>query len=161
MIKLYKRVDKKFHYWETWESDEDAAIIHWGIVGDKGQMKEVKSNRKTNYEKVVQREYSAKTENGFVEFDENNFQLLAIEYKIDGKGTKADLNKRHDLEDYLSEILGWTGLGHVEGGKIGSGTMEVGCQVVDFEIAISVIEKELKNTEFGDYSRIISLETEN
>lgn len=158
MIKLYKNNEGKLHYWEMWETDEDAAVIHWGIVGDKGQMKEVKSTRKTNYEKVVQREFAAKVENGFAEFDENNFSSLEIEYKIDGFGTKKNLNKRHDLEDFLSEILGWTGLGHVDGGSIGSGTMEVGCRVVDFEIAKSVIETDLKNTEFGNYSRIYKME---
>ena len=33
-------------------------------------------------------------------------------------------------------ILNWgTGLGHTDGGSIGNGTMEVGCIVVDFDIA--------------------------
>src|SRR5262249_42675093 len=50
--------------------------------------------------------------------------------------------------------LGWTGLGNCDGGSIGSGTMEVCCFVVDFKIARRVIEDDLKNTKFADYSRI-------
>lgn len=46
-------------------------------------------------------------------------------------------------------MLGWTGLGHVDGGSIGSGTMEVGCEVVDFE-----------NSEFRDYKEIKAIEYE-
>ncbi len=54
----------------------------------------------------------------------------------------------------MNETLGWSGLGHCDGGSIGSGTMEVCCFVVDFDIAKSVIEADLKSTEFDDYSRI-------
>jgi hypothetical protein len=54
----------------------------------------------------------------------------------------------------MNEVLGWTGLGHCDGGSIGSGTMEVCCMVVDVDIATRVIESDLKNTEFEDYSRI-------
>jgi len=57
----------------------------------------------------------------------------------------------------MDEVLGWTGLGHTDGGSIGSGTMEVGCVVVDFDIAKKVIEQDLKNTEFADYTRIFKM----
>ena len=86
--------------------------------------------------------------------------LLEVEYKIDGFGTDQDLEKRHRLEEHLNELLGWTGLGHVDGGSIGSGTMEAGCVVVDFDIAKKVIEDNLKNTEFGEYSRIFRIDEE-
>lgn len=97
---------------------------------------------------------------GYTEFDEESFEFLEIEYEIDGFGTDQDLDKRHRLEDYLNELLGWTGLGHVDGGSIGSGTMEAGCIVVDFEIARKLIMDNLKGTEFGDYSRIFRYENE-
>ena len=48
----------------------------------------------------------------------------------------------------MNETLGWTGLGHTDGGSIGSGSMEVGCIVVDFDVAKKVIIEDLKNTEF-------------
>ena len=66
----------------------------------------------------------------------------------------ADLDKRHHFQDRMAETLGWTGLGHRDGGSIGSGTMEVCCFVVDFDIAKEVIQKDLEGTPFGDYSRI-------
>jgi hypothetical protein len=69
-------------------------------------------------------------------------------------GTPADLEKRHKLEDRLNETLGWTGIGHCDGGSIGSGTMEACCLVVDFEAAKRVIEADLPGTEFADFSRI-------
>jgi hypothetical protein len=70
------------------------------------------------------------------------------------KNVPQPLLAGHELEDRMNETLGWTGLGNCDGGSIGSGTMEVCCFVVDFKIAKHVIEEDLKNTRFADYSRI-------
>lgn len=160
MIKLYKLIDAKLHYWETWDNNEKSATIHWGIVGERGKDKEIKSGLFSNFHKTVQKEIDKKIKEGYAEFDEDKISFLEVEYKIDGFGTDQDLDKRHRLEEHLNELLGWTGLGEVDGGSIGSGTMEAGCIVVDFEIAKKVIEDNLKNTEFGDYSRIFKMNEE-
>ena len=70
-------------------------------------------------------------------------------------GTKADLKKRHALQSRMDEILGCTGLRHCDGGSSGSGTMEVCCLVVDFEVAAKrVIAEDLQGTAFKDVTRI-------
>jgi len=56
----------------------------------------------------------------------------------------------------MNETLGWTGLGHCDGGSIGSGTMVVCCFVGDFRIAKRIIEEDLRDTTFGDYARILN-----
>lgn len=160
MLKLYKLIDNQLHYWETWDKDEKTAIVHWGIVGQRGQDKEVTSGLFSNFRKTIQKEIDEKIKDGYTEFDEDKIAFLEVEYKIDGFGSEQDLDKRHRLEDHLNELLGWTGLGHVDGGSIGSGTMEAGCMVVDFEIAKKVIEDNLKGTEFGDYTRIYQMDNE-
>lgn len=160
MLKLYKLIDNQLHYWETWEKDEKTAIIHWGIVGETGQDKEVKSGFFSNFHKTVQKEIDEKLIEGYTEFEEDNYAFLEIEYTIDGFGTDEDLDKRHRLEEKMDEVLGWTGLGHTDGGSIGGGTMEVGCVVVDFYIAKKVIEEKLKYTEFDNYSRIFKMDDE-
>ena len=91
---------------------------------------------------------------GYAEIDIDNHAILLVEYIVDGMGTENDVNKRRALQDKLQELLGWTGLGMCDGGSIGSGTMEVCCFVVDFEIAKKLIAENLKGTEFQDYSRI-------
>ena len=111
----------------------------------------------SNFRKTVQKEIDEKISEGYAEFDEDKISFLEIEYKIDGFGSGNDLDKRHRLEERMDQTLGWTGLGHTDGGSIGSGTMEVCCIVVDFEIAKKVIEQDLKNTEFSDYSRIYKM----
>lgn len=158
MLKLFKNIDGKLHYWETWENDEEKAIVHWGVVGETGEDKEVMSSFFSSFNKHIQKEVDKKVKEGYSEFDEDEMIFFEIEYKVEGFGTEEDLDKRHSLEAYLNEVLGWRGLGHVDGGSIGSGTMEVGCVVVDFDIAKQVIEEELKETEYGDYSKIYQLD---
>lgn len=158
MLKLYKQKDNQLWYWETWDKDEKTAIVHWGIVGEQGENKEVKGGLFSNFRKNVQKEIDRKLKEGYTEFDEDKISFLEIEYSIEGFGTEQDLAKRHRLEQKMDGILGWTGLGHSDGGSIGSGTMEVGCMVVDFDIAKKVIEKSLKGTEFENYSRIFKID---
>ena len=160
MIKLYKKIDNELHYWEAWDKDTKTGVVHWGEVGTQGRDKEVKSGLMENYATEIRKEMNQKINEGYSEFDEDKYAFLEIEYKIDGFGTEQDLEKRHRLEGKMNEVLGWTGLGHTDGGSIGSGTMEVGCVVVDFEIAKKVVEESLKNTEFEDYSRIFNMGTE-
>ncbi|SHM84080.1 WGR domain-containing protein [Flavobacterium saccharophilum] len=160
MFKLYKVRDNQLYYWETWNKDEKTAIFHWGKVGERGENKEVKGNFFSNFQKKVLKEIAEKVKEGYAEFDKDKISFLEIEYIIDGFGTEQDLEKRHKLEAKMDEVLGWTGLGHTDGGSIGSGTMEVGCIVVDFDVAKKVIEEKLKGTQFADYSRIYKIDQE-
>ncbi|EMK3326064.1 hypothetical protein V8035_004546, partial [Vibrio vulnificus] len=100
----------------------------------------------------IQKEINGLIESGYQQA-EHEYTLL-IEYEVDGLGTSDALDKRAKLQDRMNETLGWTGLGHCDGGSIGSGTMEVCNYVVDFEVAKIVIENDLKGTEFDNYTRI-------
>ena len=149
--KLYKKIDGELHYWESWDNqDGKSATVHWGKVGERGEDKVIKSDIFSNYQKKVQKEIDKL--NGYTEI-EDQYTLL-IEYNVEGMGEGKDVDKRHALEDRMQETLGWTGLGNCDGGSIGSGTMEVCCFVVDFDVAKKVIEADLKGTEFGDFTRI-------
>ncbi len=154
MLKLYKRVEGEIHYWETWEKDKKTGVIHWGVVGQRGQEKEIKSGFLSNFKTEIQKQVNKYFDDGYQEVDIDEHFTLLIEYKVDGMGTPEDVEKRIRLQDRMDETLGWTGLGHCDGGSIGSGTMEVCCYVIDFDIAKQVIEQDLKETEFSDYTRI-------
>jgi len=151
MLKLYKFTDAGKHYWETWENN-GVHTVHWGVLGTKGESKEVRSSLFKKAETVIQSEIHRLVEQGYDEI-EDEFTLL-IEYEVDGMGCEADVEKRHRLQKRMSETLGWTGLGGCDGGSIGSGTMEVCCFVADFEVAKAVIEADLNGTEFENYTRI-------
>lgn len=156
MLKLYKKVNDEIHYWETWNKNEKTGIVHWGIVGTQGQNKEVKSKLFSSHTKQIQQEIDNMIANGYQQIDIDEQYTLIIEFKVDGMGTPDDVAKRTRLQQKMDGTLGWTGLGHCDGGSIGSGTMEVCCFVIDFDIAKAIIIKDLQNTEFADYIRIHS-----
>jgi hypothetical protein len=155
MLKLYKKTEGVISYWETWDNDEKSGTIHWGELGKRGQDRVVESGRSSDFHDEIQREVYEKIEEGFEPVDDNDLVTLLIEFKVDGMGTTADVEKRTRLQKRMDETLGWTGLGHCDGGSIGSGTMEVCCLVVDFETAKWIIEKDLAGTEFSDYIRVV------
>jgi len=161
MLKLYRFTDTKKEYWETWKEGKGEHIVHWGELGTRGESRTVETKGTLKAKDVVEAEAEAQAmqAQGFAEIDLDDHVTLLVEYAIEGMGTKADIKKRHDLEDRLNETLGWTGLGHCDGGSIGSGTMEVCCFVVDFETARKVIADDLAGSkEFADYTRIFDEE---
>jgi hypothetical protein len=153
MLRLYKRIKRVLHYHEAWA--HGAKITeHWGIVGERGKTALHKRNKSLSEERNIEHLLAKSLAEGFKPIDVDDHATLLIEYPVEGMGTTKDLNKRHALEDRMNETLGWTGLGNCDGGSIGSGTMEVCCLVVDFKIAERVIEEDLRNTTYADYSRI-------
>jgi hypothetical protein len=154
MIKLFRRQDGRVTaYHEAWVHGTKI-VEHWGSLGEKGSTREHRLDKKISEEENIQRVLAVALSQGFEPIDVEHHAVLLIEYRVDGMGSSVDLDKRHALEDRMSETLGWTGLGHCDGGSIGSGTMEVCCFVVDFETAKRLIEKDLQRTDFADYSRI-------
>ena len=154
MLKLYRFTDDKKEYWETWDNGDGSHTIHWGELGSQGQSKTAKSTLLKTAEAIVQKEIDDVVSQGYGPIEDEDRITLLIEYAVKGMGDGADVEKRHRLEKRMNETLGWTGLGACDGGSIGSGTMEVCNYVVDFEIAKSVIEKDLANTEFSNFTRI-------
>jgi hypothetical protein len=153
MLKLYKSVNEKLCYHEAWVSDS-MVLEHWGKVGERGETREHPYDSRLDEFEAIISVLKSSADAGFRPVDPDNMATLLIEYAIHGFGTKSDLAKRHELENRMSETLGWTGLGHCDGGSTGSGTMEVCCYVVDFEIAKRVIESDLHGTKYSDFNRI-------
>jgi|SRR6478735_7005299 len=147
MDKLYKLSGTEKLYWETWDGEPGKCVVHWGELGTPGESKTVSQDQ-------LNAEMGEMIERGFVPIDDSELTILQIEYTVDGFGSGADLDKRNRLMERMDQTLGWTGLGHCDGGSIGSDTMEVCNFVVDFDIAKQVIELDLTGTEFADFSRI-------
>jgi hypothetical protein len=154
MLKLYKFTPDSKQYWETWDNLDGTHTVHWGTLGEKGESTIIQKSAGRKPEILIQQEIDGLMAEGYRPITVDERRTLLIEYTVDGGGNDEDLQKRHRLEDRMSETLGWTGLGHCDGGSIGSGTMEVCCFVADFEIAKTVVAADLEGTEFADYSRI-------
>lgn len=154
MIKLYLREGRRIaRYHEAW-AEAKVLIDHSGVVGTKGVVRRVPREPGRSEQAEVRAFLAPARELGYKPLRHAQHRVLLIEYRVRGMGTAKDLHKRHDLEDRMNELLGWRGLGHCDGGSIGSGTMDCCFLVVDFDVAKKVIERNLRSTAFADYTRI-------
>lgn len=106
MPKFYRITSSRKEYWETWPTVGGSHIIHWGLLGEKGHSKIVKSTLFRKAIDIVQKELAAAVEQGFAEIDPDDHATLLIEYPVDGMGSVADVEKRHRLEDRMNDTLG-------------------------------------------------------
>ena len=160
MIKLYKKIGINFYYQEAWR-DGNKVVLHSGTVGSTGnKLKRHKWDDCLDLNENLMKWLHPAIENGFTEIKDDEKFTLVVEYKTDDKSTDY-LSQRHKLEDMLNEHLGWTALGHVDGGSIGSGTMEIFCIVVDYEQAKQSIDYRLSTPEYEEhknFNRIYQME---
>lgn len=155
MLKLYKRTDGVLRYHEAWVND-GVIYVHWGVAGEQGETKEYLLPQGQAEDDAVLEALAPAADAGYRPIAIEDHTTLLIEYLVEGMGKREDLDKRHALEERMDETLGWTGLGACDGGSIGSGTMEVCCYVVDFDVAKRTIEADLAGTKFSDFARIYS-----
>ena len=154
MRKLYKQLETgELAYHEAWVSGSQV-LEHWGIVGTRGERKGHRKWFFRSERSSIDRVLRGASADGYQPFEQERMPYLLVEYGIGSTGEEESLNKRYRLQELLDELLGWTGIGHCDGGSIGSGTMEACCVVVDFDLAKRVVEEALRDTEFSDYQRI-------
>jgi predicted DNA-binding WGR domain protein len=148
ITKLYGRApDGSLTYHEAWVRDGEITE-HWGRVGTTGDSKVHPLSNRRKERTELARIFAPARRDGFSEIGEDDHATLLVEFLVEGMGAPVDVEKRFRLEARLNRPLGWTGLGHCDGGSTGSGTMEACCLVVDFEVAKQVIQQDLAGTEF-------------
>ena len=155
LFKLYaKVVDGRRRYREAWLDDDLTVVEHWGICGERGESASHGHESAPSARERYQALKKAARAEGYRPIPLSRHAKLTVEFSLSDSDWSADLDRRHELESELDQLVGWLGLGHMDGGSIGSGTMEVMCYVVDFKIAKAAVESYLRSSAFSDYSRI-------
>lgn len=143
MLKLYRVTERGIEYWEAWATDKEVTL-HWGKLGEEGENRDIPIKPGINPNDTIRSEAKPIRAAGFKALMRSQLRSVVIQYTIEGHGNTTDLDKRVAVEELMNERLGWTGLGHCDGGDIGSGTMNIFCYVVDAKIAAPVIVRELE-----------------
>lgn len=157
MFKLYKRDEKGriVAYHEAWAEPARRRIVeHWGMVGERGETATHRVKLLRSLGKQFDDLLDPARALGFSEITENDFQTLIVEYPYGEAWDKDDSEKIRAAEDALTELLGWTGLGHCNGETFEDAHVEFVCRVLDTDLAREQIVEGLDGTEFADYSRI-------
>jgi hypothetical protein len=150
-VKLYKGRDTQLLYREAW-IDGESVVEYVGVCGERGLVSQHPAAGLTRQREVIEAITADAKANGFKAIPETRLVGLLVCKEIAGMGTQDDLRRRHALENFLNDVTGWFGLGHCDGGSIGSGSMEAFCLVVDYGIASKVIERELAASQFNDFT---------
>ena len=147
MLKLYRMTEGVPEYWEAWATATEITI-HCGKLGEEGESRELPIQPGINPNDTIELEAKPIRAAGFKPLKRPQLDSIVIQYKVDGHGSTDDLDKRIKVEELMNERLGWTGLGHCDGGDMGTGIMNIFCYVADARIAESVIVRELKANGF-------------
>lgn len=143
-VKLYKKENSVFHYWEAWKTDGYTAVIHWGILGKMGEDIEIIEPSLNKFKKEINKLINQKINEGYNEISIEKQYTLAITFQLDNWGNIKDLERREELRKFISWDLGWTGIGRCDDGEIGSRTMRLFADVIDPYIAIKIISSRFK-----------------
>jgi predicted DNA-binding WGR domain protein len=159
MLKLYDQSKPTLNYWEAWEDGYDV-VIHWGEIGSEGTTRRETIPRSQTAENVITAAAEEPRRNGFAEIPIEQHAEIVVHRRLDAWGSTADLELRHDIEDLLNEQLGWLGLGHCDGGDIGSGSINIYSYVVDPGIGARAVVAALKESELLEGSIVAVREGE-
>ena len=146
MIKLYRTKDGVTEYWEAREDSRSSRSIRWGKLGEKGRSRTISAKSSTSVSKLVGRESMPYFQAGFRPVAPERIAQVVIQYRVDGMGSRKEIDKAEAAEDQMNEGLGWTGLGHCDGHDIGDGTLNVFCDVVDGPASEQIIVDCLKES---------------
>lgn len=161
MFKLYKRgpdgVITDYH--EVWVEPRNRRIIeHWGALGEQGEAKPHRIWLLRRLDDQVEALLRPARDAGYREIGLGEHVCLIVDFGAGDASPEGEFERREDVEDRLNEILGWTGLGHCDGDTDAAGRLEVACEVVDFELARTVIAEALAEGDFGAVTRIYRLD---
>lgn len=77
-------------------------------------------------------------------YPEDELNQVVVQYRIEGRGTTRDHDRRVKIENLLDEFLSEADLGYLDGGDIGSGTMNIFCFVKPGKKAAQAIIETLR-----------------
>nr|WP_217439525.1 hypothetical protein [Myxococcus sp. CA056] len=149
VLKLYKKEGDSLRFWEVWVH-EGVVTTHWGTVGEVGEQKDTPLPPEEDPDFAIADAAGPLIEQDYDEPELDAMATLIVQYPIEGKGTGHDVEKRVAVEELLTDALGWTGNGEVEGGELRDGFLRVHCQVMHADAAVRTVLQALDSEDMVD-----------
>jgi hypothetical protein len=141
-LKVYRKLNGVTEYWESWQAAGEA-FVHRGRIGDPGETQRFSMKEPGNARRVIE-EVEKVEKAGFKPISFEDCDQIVIHYRLEQWGSVEDHTRRVEIEDQMNACLGRTCLGYCDGGEIGSGSVNVFCEVLDAAIAEPVIVNDLR-----------------
>lgn len=136
-------------YREAWYDEARGVVVtHSGQVGFRGKTEEVALDRE-EWETCKAAFEERCASEGYSRLVANQLHRVVVQYPMkSAQGNKRDLWLKDKVQQYLTDHLGWYGLGYVDGFDIGEKRLNIYCTVVNADRAVASIKSCLK------YSRL-------
>ena len=138
----YLQTHAHIQYWESWNEGTEA-FIRSGKVGEISEIRKftMKDPRQAS---EMMKEIERVQNSGFTPREMEQMIQVVIHYRLERWGSTLDHDRRVKIEDLMNDCLIASGLGFCDGGDIGSGTINIFCEVVDAEVAERIIVDKLR-----------------
>lgn len=148
LVKLYKKEDNSFLYFECWLNDNDSLTVHYGLLGNIGETVEyLAKDMKLPLMAVMTNLVYEKQQSGYSSVVSRTELIIECTPGEDENFLSLE-EQRTEIEDLLNNCLGWTGNGHCESSYIIGQTLDFICFVVDKNIACQTILDALAENKF-------------
>jgi hypothetical protein len=158
LVKLYKKAGSDIQYWETWNTDDKTAVVHFGKLGEFGTVEDIAMSSHQALKSTLHELIRNKQQEGYAEIPLSQQYTLTLSFTLETWGTPEDLERREQIRDILTEHLGWTGNGRCDDADIGSGEITLFADVIDPYLALETIPNAFKeNNVHEQYMAAITL----
>ena len=141
-LKVYRTVDGFMEFWESWNEGTEA-FIRSGKVGEMSEIRKFTMKDPRQASEMI-KEIERVRKAGFAPREMEQMIQVVIHYRLERWGSTEDHDRRVKIEDLMNDCLIPTGLGFCDGGDIGSGTINIFCEVVDAAVAERIIVDKLR-----------------
>ncbi|SES17391.1 hypothetical protein [Psychrobacillus sp. OK032] len=143
MIRLIKKTSNETFYCQVWKVEKNIHILS-GTLGFSGEEEEIPLRLFESSKKVMKKLATEKANQGYEYVDAESLIKLAVQYRYEEEEQFEEAEEKSlFVDDLLDEALHSTGNGEYDGSEIGDGAGITFCFVIDVEIALETIMKEL------------------
>lgn len=146
-IKLHKPSGDNVLYWETWSIDAKTAVTHWGKLGNNGDQKEVKAGNNKDLRASINNRINKLIAEGYQDIPYENYHLMILTFEMESIGEAEDLERKEDLRNMITAILGWTGNGNCDEAEVREDKTILYADVLKPDFALQSLKAAFKEEE--------------
>ena len=160
MIRLVKKTSSETLYWQVYNWKKSLIILS-GTLGVQGREEELPLGFFESSKRVMKNLAEEKVNQGYEYVDATSLVKIAVQYHYEHEDHFFEAEEKNlKVEHLIDDILEDTGNGEVSGSEVGNGVGITFCLVVDLEIALEAILKELSSHQLIEGAEIAYLNKE-